>query len=78
MVTFVGPDTQGSHNPRAQEICCFLGFFLDSGSSAPVKIKHGGGTVTWIMGSLLVPGGEGNGTPLQYSCLENPMDGGAW
>ena len=23
-------------------------------------------------------GGEGNGNPLQYSCLENPMDGGAW
>ena len=22
--------------------------------------------------------GEGNGTPLQYSCLESPMDGGAW
>ena len=22
--------------------------------------------------------GEGNGTPPQYSCLENPMDGGAW
>ena len=22
--------------------------------------------------------GEGNGTPLQYSCLENPMDAGAW
>ena len=22
--------------------------------------------------------GEGNGTPLQYSCLEKPMDGGAW
>ena len=21
---------------------------------------------------------EGNGNPLQYSCLENPMDGGAW
>ena len=21
---------------------------------------------------------EGNGTPLQYSCLESPMDGGAW
>ena len=30
--------------------------------------------------SLTVVGipGEGNGTPLQYSCLENPMDGGAW
>ena len=27
---------------------------------------------------LAVSGGEGNGTPLQYSCLENPMDGGAW
>ena len=26
-----------------------------------------------------MPGtGEGNGNPLQYSCLENPMDGGAW
>ena len=22
--------------------------------------------------------GEGNGTPLQYSCLESPMDGGSW
>ena len=22
--------------------------------------------------------GEGNGTPFQYSCLDNPMDGGAW
>ena len=22
--------------------------------------------------------GEGNGTPLQYSCLENPRDGGVW
>ena len=31
----------------------------------------------------LIPGsgrssGEGNGKPLQYSCLENPMDRGAW
>ena len=25
-----------------------------------------------------IPLGEGDGTPLQYSCLENPMDGGAW
>ena len=24
------------------------------------------------------PGGSGNGTPLQCSCLKNPMDGGAW
>ena len=27
---------------------------------------------------LSVLDGEGDGTPLQYSCLENPMDGGAW
>ena len=27
---------------------------------------------------LCIDYGEGNGTPLQYSCLENPMDGGAW
>ena len=29
-------------------------------------------------GCLLHNIGEGNGTPLQYCCLENPMDGGAW
>ena len=28
--------------------------------------------------SLSLRSREGNGTPLQYSCLENPMDGGAW
>ena len=28
--------------------------------------------------SLCTLNGEGNGTPLQYSCLENPMEGGAW
>ena len=26
----------------------------------------------------LILTGEGNGSPLQYSCLENPRDGGAW
>ena len=31
-----------------------------------------------ILGLLQTTIGEGNGTPLQYSCLENPMDGGAW
>ena len=30
-----------------------------------------------IPGSERCPG-EGNGNPLQYSCLENPMDRGAW
>ena len=36
---------------------------LYAGQEATVRMGHGG---------------EGNGTPLQYSCLENPMDGGAW
>ena len=31
------------------------------------KLKH-----------FLTPYGEGNSNPLQYSCLENPMGGGAW
>ena len=31
-----------------------------------------------VMTNLDTIFGEGNGTPLQYSCLENPMDGGAW
>ena len=32
----------------------------------------------WIMVLEKNFDGEGDGTPLQYSCLENPMDGGAW
>ena len=32
----------------------------------------------FILGDSKITAGEGNGTPLQYSCLENPMDGGAW
>jgi len=34
------------------------------------------GVFNW--GYLPREGGEGNGTPLQYSCLENPMGRGAW
>ena len=35
------------------------------------------GDLDLIPGSGISPG-EGNGYPLQYSCLENPMDRGAW
>ena len=31
-----------------------------------------------VLVASLFANGEGNGTPHQYSCLENPMDGGAW
>ena len=40
---------------------------LNTGSDTTVISKH-----------LWPKSREGNGTPLQYSCLENPMDGGAW
>ena len=36
------------------------------------------GWVQPLLSRTRVGFGEGNGTPLQYSCLENPMDGGAW
>ena len=35
-------------------------------------------SVIMISGVLWLSFGEGNGTPLQYSCLENPVDRGAW
>ena len=35
------------------------------------------GDTGWIPGSERTPG-EGNGNPLQYFCLGNPMDRGAW
>ena len=38
------------------------------------KVHSNGNKINFI--SLVF--GEGNGTPLQYSCLENLMDGGAW
>ena len=36
--------------------------------------KVGSQEIPGVMGKFR----EGNGNPLQYSCLENPMDGGAW
>ena len=35
-------------------------------------------SILFLLLAFLHKWGEGNGTPLQYSCLENPMDGGAW
>ena len=40
-------------------------------------VGDGQGDLGSIPGSGRSPG-EGNGNPLQYSCLENPMDGEAW
>ena len=35
-------------------------------------------TLNQKLGMIKLNDREGDGTPLQYSCLENPMDGGAW
>ena len=48
-----------------------------SGGSDGKASAYNVGDPSSIPGSGTSPG-EGNGTPLQYSCLENPMDGGAW
>ena len=46
----------------------------------PQRVRHDLVTEEqcYLLSSLAVYDGEGNGTPLQYSCLENPTDGGAW
>ena len=49
----------------------------DSGGSEVKVSASNAGDLGSIPGSGRSPG-EGNGNPLQYSCLENPMDGGAW
>ena len=46
-------------------------------SSDSKEFAHNVGDLGSVPGSGRSPG-EGNGNPLQYSCLENPMDRGAW
>ena len=56
---------------------------LSSLSLAPVASVYGLGKLVCLcqcpsVSAVSFLAREGNGTPLQYSCLENPMDGGAW
>ena len=62
---------QGKHLNRSLEKLDFPG-----GSDGKVSDYNSGDSGS-IPGSGRSPG-EGNGSPLQYSCLENPMDGGTW
>ena len=61
--------------------CCF--HWVESGRepffslSTPLPLEAGESTESLVV-TTVVHRGEGNGTSLQYSCLENPMDGGAW
>ena len=55
--------------------CSFYFIFPDGPvvKNPPVNARDSG-----FIAGLGRPPGEGNGNPLQYSCLENPMDRGAW
>ena len=54
----------------------FAQFNFTGGSDGKASAYNAGDPGS-IPGSGRSPG-EGNGKPLQYSCLENSMDGGAW
>ena len=60
---------------RLQLLTPFTHFFPgDSDGKASACNTGDPGSIPWLGRSP----GEGNGNPLQYSCLENPRDGGAW
>ena len=57
---------------------CYLYYISDfPGSSDGKESAHSAGDLGSVLGLGRFPG-EGNGNPLQYSCLENSMDRGAW
>ena len=58
------------------DLSSFMGCGFPGGSDGKASARNVGDSGL-IPGSERSPG-EGNGNPLQYSCLENPMDGGAW
>ena len=63
------------NNKYVFSLCLFLGGF--PGGSEVKASAWNAGDPGLIPGSGRSPG-EGNGNPLHYSCLENPMEGGAW
>ena len=75
------------HNSKASILWCSAFFtvqlshpYMTTGKTTALTRWTFVGKVMSLLFNMLsrVITGEGNGTPLQYSCLENPMDGGAW
>ena len=60
---------------KTQYLCLFLSVTFSFFHMHAHTHTH---TCTHVCPYLGWSPGEGDGTPLQYSCLENPMDGGAW
>ena len=68
------------HVCKYMYICVCMYLYMHMGFPGGSEVKAS----AWNAGDLgSIPGlgrssGEGNGNPLQYSCLENPMEGGGW
>ena len=70
--------TEVTQQQQPLRINCWSDFYQTSLVAQTVKNPPvNEGDLGLIPGSGISPG-EGNGNPLQYSCLANPMDGGAW
>ena len=78
---------KGPHSVRAlstvggsDEDLSFEVFKRDKGinSQWEFAVCDSGNSKLWLCNNLEGWAGEGNGKPLQYSCLENPVDRGAW
>ena len=69
---------------RIMALLCVTVFFHFYWKTSGIEIVQDGKPSAYNVGDLcLIPGsgrspGEGNGNPLLYSCLENPIDRGAW
>ena len=72
-------------SPLFETICLFINctIFPASPCITMLVVKNPPAKAGDIRDTGSIPGsgrspGEGNGNPLQYSCLKNPMDRGAW
>ena len=73
-----GPITSWQIDGKTVSDFIFLGSKITADGDCSHEIKRRFLLGTKAMTNLDSIFGEGNGTPLQYSCLEIPMDGGTW